>query len=60
MTPRVRTSSFCSDGGCVGVALADEVSVVDTKSDDGPALRFTRAEWSAFVSGVKAGEFDLD
>lgn len=54
----VRTSSFCSDGGCVGVAIdGDEVRVVDTKSSE--ALSFTPAEWAAFVAGVKAGEFDL-
>jgi len=54
----VRTSSFCSDGSCVGVAIgADEVRVVDTKSEG--ALSFTAAEWAAFVAGVKAGEFDL-
>jgi hypothetical protein len=54
----VRTSSFCTDGACVGVALGhDEVRVVDTKSAE--ALRFTPAEWAAFVAGVKAGEFDL-
>jgi hypothetical protein len=54
------TSSFCTGGGCVGVALDhDEVRVVDTKIDDAPALRFTPDEWAAFVAGVKAGEFDL-
>jgi hypothetical protein len=36
----------------------DEVRVVDTKSGAGAALRFTPAEWAAFVAGVKAGEFD--
>jgi hypothetical protein len=56
--PALRTSSFCSDGDCVGVAIeATGVRVVDTKSAD--ALRFTPAEWAAFVAGVKAGEFDL-
>lgn len=56
----VRTSSFCSDGDCVGVAIEPgEVRVVDTKSGDAPALRFTASEWAAFVAGVKAGEFDL-
>ncbi|MDD7966496.1 DUF397 domain-containing protein [Actinomycetospora lemnae] len=54
----VRTSSFCSDGDCVGVAIDDgEVRVVDTKSS--AALSFTPDEWAAFVAGVKAGEFDL-
>ena len=59
MAPPVRTSSFCTDGGCVGVVLDDEVTVVDTKTATGPELRFTRAEWVAFVAGVKNGEFDL-
>ncbi|GAA4734110.1 hypothetical protein GCM10023199_08880 [Actinomycetospora chibensis] len=54
----VRTSSFCSDGSCVGVAIgSDEVRVVDTKSEG--VLSFTTREWAAFVAGVKAGEFDL-
>jgi hypothetical protein len=55
------TSSFCTDGGCVGITMEPhgEVWVVDTKRGDGPALRFTSAEWAAFVAGVKAGEFDL-
>ncbi|WP_328303161.1 DUF397 domain-containing protein [Actinomycetospora sp. NBC_00405] len=54
----MRTSSFCSDGSCVGVAIgADGVRVVDTKTDG--ALSFTASEWAAFVAGVKAGEFDL-
>jgi ABC-type amino acid transport substrate-binding protein len=26
---------------------------------DGAALRYTPAEWRAFIAGVKAGEFDL-
>lgn len=56
----MRTSSFCSDGSCVGVAIEPgEVTVVDTKSGDASALRFTPGEWAAFVAGVKAGEFDL-
>ena len=60
MTPRVTISSFCSDGGCVGVA-ADEhgVLVVDTKVTGGPELRFTHAEWAAFVADVRNGDFDL-
>lgn len=41
------------------MALGESVEVVDTKAV-GPALRFTREEWAAFVAGVKAGEFDLE
>jgi Domain of unknown function (DUF397) len=55
-----RTSSFCSITGCVEVGrLADgAVAVRDTKDRDRPALVFTATEWSAFLQGVKAGEFD--
>ncbi|MBI5405740.1 DUF397 domain-containing protein [Candidatus Kaiserbacteria bacterium] len=30
----------------------------DTKHASSPTLSFTRAEWDAFVQGVKKGEFD--
>jgi hypothetical protein len=33
--------------------------VRDSKDQAGPILVFTPAEWSAFVAGVKGGEFDL-
>lgn len=54
-----RTSSFCSVGGCVEVGqLADGgVAVRDSKDRRKPALVFTADEWSAFVAGVRAGEF---
>ena len=56
-----RRSSFCGHGSCVEVAAvsADEFLVRDAKdlSPDAPVLRFDRAEWEAFVSGVLAGEF---
>jgi hypothetical protein len=38
--------------------LADAVAVRDSKNKTGPVLVFTPAEWSAFVEGAKAGEFD--
>jgi hypothetical protein len=48
------------DGNCVEVAkLDDAVAVRDSKRPTGPALMFTPAEWEAFISGVKEGEFDL-
>jgi hypothetical protein len=54
------TSSFCSSGGCVGIAKFDDgsVSVKDTKDVASQILTFTSTEWSAFVKGVKNGEFD--
>lgn len=46
---------------CVEVAFldGDHVGVRDSKNPAGPALVFTPGEWSAFVRGAKAGEFDL-
>ncbi len=54
-------SSYCvyPPGGCVEVAFKDDaVAVRDAKNRDQAPLLFTRAEWKAFVRGVKAGEFD--
>lgn len=45
---------------CVEVAgLGDgEHAVRDSKNPTGPVLRFTAAEWSAFTTGIRTGEFD--
>jgi hypothetical protein len=53
-------SSFCTDAhGCVEVDLdGNVVKVRDGKAPGGRVLFFDRAEWAAFVAGVKAGEFD--
>jgi hypothetical protein len=49
----------CEDGSCVEVASAgDGVAMRDSKDQDGPILRFTRDEWTAFLTGAKAGDFD--
>jgi hypothetical protein len=55
-----RTSTFCDLHGCVEVAVLDDrVAVRDAKDKASPILLFTVPEWDAFVSGVRAGEFDL-
>jgi hypothetical protein len=56
-----RTSSFTDNGTCVEVAdLPDGDRLIrDTKlGESSPTLRFTSPEWTAFIAGVKAGEFD--
>ncbi len=55
-----RTSSFCSLGDCVEVGQlpGGAVAVRDSKDRD-RSLVFTSQEWSAFVAGVRNGEFDL-
>ncbi|MDQ4034106.1 MAG: DUF397 domain-containing protein [Actinomycetota bacterium] len=32
-------------------------AVRDSKDLTGPVLKFTEAEWSSFIAGVRAGEF---
>jgi Domain of unknown function (DUF397) len=57
---RKSTHSETSSGGCVEVGFAGEfVLVRDTKNRTAGFLRFTIAEWVAFVAGVKDGEFEL-
>ena len=59
-----RKSSFSGNGnqgnGCVEVAFLPEgaVAVRDTKDRSLPPHRYTAAEWTAFLAGVRAGEFD--
>lgn len=49
-----------NDGSnCVLVAMRDQVAVRHSKDPGKTTLTFSRAEWAAFVAGVKAGEFDL-
>ncbi len=45
---------------CVAVKIGDgQVQVRDTKDLGKTTLAFSDAEWSAFIRGVKAGEFDV-
>ncbi len=47
--------------GCVEVAFigGTHVAVRHSKDRSGLVLTFSRAEWEAFVGGVREGEFDL-
>lgn len=56
-----KISSFCDGGGCieVGQLPGGSVAVRDSKDPQRmTALVFSESEWTAFVAGVKAGEFD--
>jgi hypothetical protein len=54
-------SSLCSGGECVEVALLADgaVAIRDAKDVSQDPFVFTRTEWSAFIQGAKAGEFDF-
>ena len=56
-----KKSTFSAAADCVEMAVAQDrsVHVRDSKNPGGPVLRFTPSEWSAFLHGVRAGEFDL-
>jgi Domain of unknown function (DUF397) len=48
-----------ASGNCVEVAtMRTEVGVRDSKDRSGPALLFGAVSWSAFVVGVRSGQFD--
>ncbi|MFJ7187664.1 DUF397 domain-containing protein [Streptomyces bacillaris] len=63
-SPRWFTSSYSSNGGnCVEVAInlaasRGIVPVRDSKVVDGPVVDVRTAAFSAFVTGVRAGQFD--
>lgn len=51
-----------TDISCVEVncnCQNDEILVRDSKDREGPVLRFNRDEWTAFLAGVRDGQFDL-
>jgi predicted secreted Zn-dependent protease len=49
----------CNGGSCVRVATRGEDIVIgDTKNPGGPVLTYSRSEWTAFVDGIREGDFD--
>jgi hypothetical protein len=58
-----RKSSYSSGNGgnCVEVSssLPGIIAVRDSKNVPGPHLEVTDQAWSAFVTGIKVGEFSL-
>ncbi|SEE02081.1 protein of unknown function [Streptomyces sp. 2224.1] len=63
--PWVKSSYSSQDGGdCVEWSPAHAsahgtVPVRDSKTPNGPALTFEPAAWSAFVTGIQAGDFTV-
>lgn len=55
-----KSSRSNPSGNCVEVAAlpGGEVAVRNSRHPSGPALVYTRAEITAFLDGVKNGEFD--
>ena len=54
-----RKSTFCANGACVEVAFdGDLVALRDSKNPELGAIQVTRAQWTDFVRGIQAEEFD--
>jgi Domain of unknown function (DUF397) len=55
-----RKSRASSPGECAEVAfVAGSVLMRHSQRPSGPVLTFSPAEWTAFLAGVRNGEFDL-
>lgn len=55
-----RKSSASAGGDCVEVRrISEGFEVRDSKRRTAATLAFTESEWTAFLTGVRAGEFDL-
>ena len=53
-----RSSPACASNGCVQAASTrDGVALRDSKSPD-RQVEVSREDWTDFVAGVKAGDFD--
>jgi hypothetical protein len=57
-----KSSYSGGNGACVEVAspAAAAVAVRDSKDPGGPALGFTPESWTAFVTEVTRGAYDLE
>jgi hypothetical protein len=58
--PWIKSSLSYANGNCVEVTSlpGGEVGVRNSRDCAGLVLRFTPAEWHAFLGGVRNGEFD--
>jgi hypothetical protein len=58
-TPWIKASMSDTGTSCVEQRRHDDmIEVRDTKDRRGPVLRFTRAEFEAWLDGARGGEFD--
>jgi len=57
---RFRKSSFSGGGSCVEVRLLPDghIAVRDSKQPSLPPNHYTPSAWTAFLEGIRTGEFD--
>jgi uncharacterized protein DUF397 len=57
---RKSQASNTQGGECVEVSFAEHAVLLRHSRDPaGPVLLFSHAEWAAFLTGARNGEFDL-
>ena len=59
MSDWIKARRSDDQGSCVEQRVVDGmIEVRDSKDRSGPILRFTRAEFAAWLDGARNGEFD--
>jgi hypothetical protein len=54
-----KAQASVNNGQCVELARTGGlIAIRDSKNPAGPVLMYTPAEWRAFLTGAKNGEFD--
>ena len=53
-----RKSTFSASSNCVEVCVRNDAVQVRNTRDHSVVVNFTGAEWTAFVAGVRDGQFD--
>jgi Domain of unknown function (DUF397) len=53
-----RVARRCNGGACIRVAATGDGVVIGNSQPDGPVISYSRAEWTAFVEGIRQGDFD--
>ena len=55
-----RKAALCESGSCVEVAAGHaHVHIRQSQLPDGPWLSVSRSSWQAFLTAVRAGDFDV-
>jgi hypothetical protein len=58
-SPWIKAKKSNDEGQCVEMRRnGDAIEVRDSKNPDGGILRYSPAEWAAWLDGAKKGEFD--
>jgi hypothetical protein len=52
-----RRSSACESGGCLEMAQSGEAVLIRKSDAPEEVLSVSRLEWSAFLAGVRSGDF---